>query len=206
MVDQPPKLTRREQYALTTRQAIVDAARKLFVKQGYFATKIEEIAAEAQVAPATIYTSTGGKSGLLAEMIRLWQSDPAIEANLARNAGNTDPHALIADLSATTRQIREEWEDVIRILLTTAPHDATVAEQLQGPTRYYRSSIAGIAQRLADLGALRDGIDVGRATDILWFYFGYGALYTLHEENGWSYEQAEQWLTSEAIRALLTPS
>jgi hypothetical protein len=38
---------------------------------------------------------------------------------------------------------------------------------------------APISRRLADLGAPRTGIDVAYATDILWFYFGYGALFTL---------------------------
>jgi len=201
--EQGPHPTRREQYALTTRRAIVDAARKLFAERGYFATKIDEIAAEAQVAPATIYTSVGGKPGLLAELIGLWQTDPEIEHNLERNTTNTDPRALIADLSSTTRRIREEWDDVIQILLTTAPHDVGVTELLRAPTQFYRSSIAGIAQRLSDLGALRKGVDVGYAADVLWFYFGYSALNTLHNENGWSYDQAEQWLTQEATRELL---
>jgi hypothetical protein len=155
------------------------------------------------VAPATIYTSVGGKPGLLAELVRLWQTDPEIEHNLERNASNTDPLALVADLSSTTRRIREEWDDVIQILLTTAPHDVGVAELLRVPTQFYRSSIAGIAQRLSDLGALREGVGVEFACDVLWFYFGYSALNTLHNENGWSYDHAEQWLTQAATRELL---
>jgi hypothetical protein len=38
---------------------------------------------------------------------------------------------------------------------------------------------------------------------VFWFYFGYSGLFTLHDENGWSYERAEQWLCREASRALL---
>ena len=47
-------MTRRQEYAQATRQAILDAARKLFAERGYFATKVDDIAAEARVAPATV--------------------------------------------------------------------------------------------------------------------------------------------------------
>jgi hypothetical protein len=40
---------------------------------------------------------------------------------------------------------------------------------------------------------------------VLWFYFGYSALFTLHDENGWSYARAEEFLCQQASRALLRP-
>ena len=206
-MDEPPqKLTRREQYALTTKRAIVDAARSLFAERGYFATTVDDIAAEAEVAPATVYSSTGGKQGLLSEMIRLWQSDPLIKSTMDELQASSDPNVIIEQLSSATRQIREAWADVIAILLTTAPHDAGVATQLNIPTENYRAAIGEIAQRLAKLGALRDGVDVTQASDILWFYFGYSALSTLRDEIGWTYERAELWLANQAKRDLLAPS
>jgi AcrR family transcriptional regulator len=62
---QTPKRTRRQDYAEATRPAIIDAARRLFAERGYFATKVDDIAAEARVAPATVYAVTGGKQNLL---------------------------------------------------------------------------------------------------------------------------------------------
>jgi len=206
MDEPPPKLTRREQYALTTKRAIVDAARSLFAERGYFATTVDDIAAEAEVAPATVYSSTGGKQGLLSELIRLWQSDPLIKSTMNELHAASDPNVIIDRLSSATRQIREAWADVIAILLTTAPHDAGVATQLNIPTESYRAAIGEIAQRLAKLGALRDGVDVTQASDILWFYFGYSALSTLRDEIGWTYERAELWLANQAKRDLLAPS
>jgi hypothetical protein len=40
-----------------------------------------------------------------------------------------------------------------------------------------------------DLGALREELDLNQAVDVFWFYFGYSGLFTLHDENGWSYER-----------------
>jgi AcrR family transcriptional regulator len=203
MEDRPVKLTRREQYALTTKQAIIDAARKLFFERGYFATTVDDIAAAADVAPATVYSSTGGKQGLISELVRLWQTDPLIESTMDGLQTATDPRGIIAQLSSATRQIRQQWADVIVILLTTAPHDSSVAEQLTPASESYRRAIDEIAQHLADVGGLREGLNVADAADILWFYFGYGALITLHDQNGWSYDRAETWLGNQACRELL---
>jgi AcrR family transcriptional regulator len=203
MESPPPKRTRREQYALTTKQAIVDSARRLFSERGYFATTVDEIAAAADVAPATVYSSTGGKQGLISEMVRLWQSDPLIETTLDGVRASTDPYQVIAKLSAAARLLRERWSDVIVILLTTAPHDSGIAEQLEPASRYYRRCIEEIAQRIADLGGLRERLEVADAADILWFYFGYSGLNTLHLENGWTYDRAEHWLAEQASRELL---
>ncbi|HEX4010664.1 MAG TPA: helix-turn-helix domain-containing protein [Solirubrobacteraceae bacterium] len=198
-------MTRREQYALATKEAIVDAARRLFAQRGYFAAKVDDIAAEAEVAPATVYAVTGGKQGLIAELTRRWQSDPVIAESFAHVATEDDPAQVVRMLLADTRQIRERWADVIGILRTTAPHDEGIARQLDAATESYRAGVALFAGRLAELGALPDGVDTGRAADILWFYSGYGAFITLHDELCWTEEQAEQWLADQAIHALVDP-
>lgn len=203
MSDAPPRLSRRQRYALTTKQAIVDAARELFAERGYFATTVEDIAARAEVAPATVYSSTGGKQSLLAAILELWGSDPQIQATLELVAATTDPREVISVLAVAAREMRERWDDAVRIVLSTAPHDPALAEQFAPFTRFYRQCIAQIAHRLAELGGLREGIEADYATDVLWLYFGYGSLYTLHHENGWSYERAEHWLAVQAARELV---
>jgi hypothetical protein len=84
---------------------------------------------------------------------------------------------------------------------STPPHDKAVCESLDIATTRYRNAFVPIARRLMDLGALREELDLNQAVDV--FYFGYSGLFTLHDENGWSYEQAEHWLCREASRALL---
>jgi AcrR family transcriptional regulator len=198
------KPIRREDYAQATRQAIIDAARRLFAERGYFATKVDDIAAEARVAPATVYAVTGGKRGLLDELIRLWTTDPIVEATTSHAGASDDPTAIIRELASATRQIREQFADIMRLLLTTAPHDREVAAQLRAATGVYRSAFTPFAKRLEELGALRAELAVADAVDLLWFYFGYSSLFTLHDDNGWSYERAEQWLAAQASRELLS--
>jgi AcrR family transcriptional regulator len=203
MTGPPPKLSRREQYALATRQAIIDAARRLFAERGYFATKVDDIAAEADVAPATVYAVTGGKQGLLGELSSMWTTEPAIATTLDYVASATDPEDIIRYLARASRERREQFGDVMRILLTTAPHDPAVAEQLEPATELYRATVVKVANRLVKLGGLRAGADAAYAADVLWFYFGYASYFTLHDDNGWTYERAEHWLAEQTCRALL---
>jgi AcrR family transcriptional regulator len=196
-------ISRREEYAEATRRAIVAAARQLFSEHGYFATKVDEIAALARVAPATVYAVSGGKQGLLRTLMETAITDPMVEATIGRIAQLDNPSAILNLVAASVRSMREESGDIMRVLLNTAPHDKAVLESLGIATARYRKAFAPIAQRLIDLGALREGFDLDQAVDVLWFYFGYSGLFTLHDENGWSYEQAERWLCSEASRALL---
>jgi hypothetical protein len=92
----------------------------------------------------------------------------------------------------------------MRVILATGPHDEAVAKALADATLVYRTAFVPIAERLAKLGALRRGIDVAAAVDLFWFYFGYTSYFTLHDDNGWSYERAEHWLADQACRELLS--
>src|SRR5713101_4518165 len=55
----------RRRQASATRIRILESARALFVRQGYVATTIEQIASEADVSPRTVYLGFGSKSGLM---------------------------------------------------------------------------------------------------------------------------------------------
>jgi AcrR family transcriptional regulator len=196
-------VSRREEYAEATRQAILRAARQLFSEQGYFATKVDEIAVLARVAPATVYMVSGGKHGLLRTLMETGATDPIVAATLASIDKMDDPGAIIRLVAASCRRMREQYGDIMRVMLTTAPHDQVVAEALAAATARYRQAFLPIARRLAALGALHENLDIDQAVDVFWFYFGYSGLFTLHDENGWTYERAEQWLCNEAGRALL---
>ncbi len=195
--------SRRQEYAEVTRQAIVDAARKLFSKKGYFSTKVDDIAASARVAPATVYAVSGGKQGLLRTLMDIWTTAPVVESTVGSIDKLSDAAAIIDLVAATCCSMRQDYGDIIRLILNTAPHDPEVAETLAIATARYRKALVRIGQRLVSLKAVRRGIDANQAVDVLWFYFGYSGLFTLVDDNGWPYDRAEKWLRDEARRALL---
>jgi AcrR family transcriptional regulator len=196
------QVSRRAEYAEATRQAIVDASRRLFAEKGFFATKVDDIARAARVAPATVYAVAGGKQGLLRTLMDIWTTAPIVAANLERIGKLDDPVTILRTIAMVTREMRQEFGDIMRVMIATAPHDQAVAESLKTATSRYRAGNAFAGRRLAELGALRAGLDAQAADDILWFYFGYAGLFTLVDDNGWTYPQAEEWLVEAASRAL----
>ena len=141
--------------------------------------------------------------GLLDELVRIWSTDPAIEGARQRISAATSGREIITITGDASRAHRERFGDLMRILLDTAPHDAAVAAQLDSATKQFRAELAEYAERLAQLGPLRDGIDETHAVDILWFYFGYSSYFTLTDENGWPLAEAEKWLLAQASATLL---
>ena len=62
---------RRQEQAEATRQAILDAARALFIERGYAGTTVADIAAAARVAVPTVYVSVGTKPAILGELRKM---------------------------------------------------------------------------------------------------------------------------------------
>jgi AcrR family transcriptional regulator len=196
-------VSRRAEYAEVTRRAIIAAARELFAERGYTATKVDEVAALARVSPATVYAVAGGKQGLLHTLVDDWTQAPEVdEAYRAIEASDT-AEGVLGLVAATCRQMRCDWGDVMKIVLATAPLDETAAATLRTATDRYRAGTLLAARRLADLGALKPGLRIDDANDMLWFYFGYSGFFTLMEDNAWSADRAEEWLREMAAIAVL---
>ena len=193
----------RKQYAEETRRSIIKAARKLFSERGYLKTRVEDIASLAGVAAVTVYTSVGGKSGILQALIEIWTLSPIRNAAALSIEASENPKQILEIVGRTMRSMREEFADIIYALHDAAPFDAAVAKYLEVATQRYRGSCLMVAEKLKSLDALRPGLSVNQARDVLWFYFGYWSWFTHREENGWSYDDAERWLVDAVTQALL---
>ena len=197
-----PSKTRRAEYAEATRSAIVTAARELYARQGYFATTVEEIAKQARVAPATVYAVGGGKQGLLRTLADLWSQAPIVAETMERQSRMADPEEILRNAAGVVRSMRQDYGDIMRVVLATAPHNPAANEALRLGTHRYRDAVAAVAAQLSETGGLHPDMTVQQATDILWFFFGYAGFTTLVEDNGWTFERSEHWLAQQALIAL----
>ena len=196
-------MKRRQKTAEETRQNIITAGRKLFTDRGYAQSRVEDIAALAGVAPVTVYASTGGKVGILQALIEScgrFQVQIGFDKRVAKEA---DADVILIDCAHTMRLVREEFEDVIYAMHDAAPSDKVVADMLMQATERYRGVCTLVAARLMQINRLRGNLSVSNAADLLWFYFGWWSWYTLHNENGWGYNEAEDWLLASVRVSLL---
>jgi AcrR family transcriptional regulator len=190
--------TRRQEYAAATRAAIIQAARELFAQHGFIATK--DIAARARVAPATVYTSVGGKHALLTtlmEQLATWQPRTETFDQIAQARTSLE---VLAAIAHGTRNTHEQWDDVQRVITETAPHDKAAAAVQAERIKRYRAALGAVVNRLMTLEG--PTFDSERAEAILWFYFGPNAYRPLHDDLGWSYAETETWLLAQCEQAL----
>lgn len=108
---------------------------------------------------ATVYAVSAGKQGLLRTLMDIWTTAPVVETTLRRVDALDDPEAIVRLVAATCCGMRKEYGDIMRVILNTAPHDPEVAETLATATERYRQALVHIGRRLAELGALREGMD-----------------------------------------------
>jgi AcrR family transcriptional regulator len=195
--------SRRAEYAAETRRAIIDAARSLFAEQGYFATTVDQVAARARVAPGTVYSTVGGKQGLLQILTDEWLNTPIAADGLAQLADFDSSYDVLRGLSIGVRLIWQQHDAIVQILLAAAPHDRAAAGRLNENLRAIRGNCQMIARDIKRRGDLADHVTVERAADILYYYFGPQTYSVLLRDNGWPMDEAADWLLKQCAAAVL---
>jgi AcrR family transcriptional regulator len=194
-----------------TRQAILEAAQRLFERRGYPATTMEQVAAEAGVALKTVYLAFATKSGLLRALWDLRLKGDQAEAAVAERpwyrevVEEPDPERQLRGNARNARLVKERIAGVLKILRSAAPVDPD-AEALWRliQTDFYQNQRV-IVESLQARQALRPGLDVGRASDILWTLNHPDVWLLLVGERGWTPEQWERWFADTACTQLLRP-
>ena len=202
-MDRPADRPRREEYADQTRAAVLAAARRLFAENGFFQTKVEQIARVSRVSPATVYAQCGGKQGLLRSLMDSWTQAPMVVESLQESLAAGDAALVMRTLSTAYLQITKQWGDVIRVVIDVAPHDSESAEVLATAQRRHNRNLTAICRHLGDIGALRDDVDARLASRVITYYYGIDGLLRTRDVFGWSLERSNEWLLARASAAVL---
>ncbi len=189
--------TLREERAAVTRGRILEAARRLFFRDGYAATTLKALAAEAGVAIQTVYAVFGSKAEILAELRASVISLP--EADAALRAAAAEP-TVERRLAGFARSIRLRWTlggDIVKVNEDAARVDPSVRADVSATLARRRDGIAWFVRALEQ--DVAPGIDVGLATavvDALTLYDLFAQLVGVH---GWSADAYEAWLTDQLV-------
>jgi AcrR family transcriptional regulator len=202
-MDIPADRPRREEYADQTRAAVIAAARQLFAENGFFQTKVEQIAKLSRVSPATVYAQCGGKQGLLRLLMDSWTQSQVVAESYQESLGAADAVLIMQTLSAAYLQITKQWGDVIRVVIDVAPHDDESAAVLATAQKRHNHNLTEICRHLEDVGALRDDVDARLATRTITYYYGIDGLLRTRDVFGWSLERSNKWLLAHASAAVL---
>ncbi len=191
--------------AEATRREILRAARQLFAAHGYANTSIQQIAEESGVAVQTIYSSIGSKSALVLALNDLIDQEAGVAELAAELAEEDDPYQLLAKGVHLTRQLNERCGDLIRVLLSAEPAEPAAAAAVTDGMRRHNRGAAQIAHRLKTLGSLQTGITPKHAEVVFGMMTSPVNWRQLTQDAGWTFNQAETWLTDSLSQLLLKP-
>lgn len=200
---------RRREQAAATRREILEAAQRLFERQGYTATTMAAIASEAGVALKTVYLAFETKSGLLRALWHLLLRGDEEDIRVPERPWylevieEPDPERQLRLNARNWRAIRTRAGALLGVIRSAAPVDPDIGA-LWGRIQSEFYEVQGrIVEVLHKKKALRSGLDVTRASDILWT-LGHPDLWLLLVgERGWTPEQYEQWCGETSCSQLL---
>jgi AcrR family transcriptional regulator len=200
---------RRREQAGATRQEILDAAQRLFERQGYAATTMAAIAAEARVAPKTVYVAFETKSGVLRALWHLLlrgdeDEVPVPERRVYRDLlDEPDPERQLRLNAHNSRVVKLRAGALLKVIRDAASADEDIAGLWSRIQSEFHGVQRGIVESLHAKHALRPGLDVTRGADLLWALNHPDLWQLLVEERGWAPEEYERWCADTACAQLL---
>lgn len=200
---------RRREQAAATRLEILEAAQRLFERDGFAPTTMAAIAGEARVALKTVYVAFETKSGLLRALWNLRLRGDREEVPVAEQP----VYREVLDEAEAERQLRLNARNsrngklriaaLAEVIRSAAPGDTDLAALWARIGTEYHANQAAIVRSLHDKGALKPGLTVERATDILWTLNHPDVWQLLVRERGWTPEDYERWTADTACSQLL---
>lgn len=202
---------RRRAQAAATRREILEAAQGLFERQGYAATTMSAIAAEAGVALKTVYVAFETKSGVLRALWNLLLRGERDDVPVAQQQwyrevlDERDPERQLRLVARNSRIVKMRIGAVMEVIRSAAPTDPDIEGLWNRIQTEFHGNQGEIVKALHSRKALRRGLEVTRATDILWTLNHPDLWQLLVRQRSWTPQQWEQWFGDTACSQLLRP-
>ncbi|MDR2983758.1 MAG: TetR/AcrR family transcriptional regulator [Nocardiopsaceae bacterium] len=193
---------RREERARHKRQRVADAALRLFLDRGYVATTIEVIAAEAAVAPATVYQAFGTKQAILSRILDVTIAGDAGPAALLdrdwvkQASQHPGPRQRLALVIQHTSQVAARTAPVKEVMRDAAAADPAVRRLLEEDDQRRYITQRALVDLIIGQDSLRAGCERDHAAATFFALVNSHCYQLLATHLGWNPADWQQWLTS----------
>jgi len=200
---------RRGEQSAATRHSVLNAARDLFVSEGYSATTVAEIAERARVSVDTVYATVGRKPALLRELVEtaISGTEKAVPAEqrdyVARVRSATSARDKITIYAHAITGIQERLAPVFLALRDAATTDQECAAMWAEIAKRRATNMGTFAADLRATGELRTDLSDQQVADIIWSMNAAEYWVLLVRERAWTPAQFADWLTDAWTRLLL---
>jgi AcrR family transcriptional regulator len=202
----------RQRQAHSTRLAIIEAAGRLFAQQGYVSTSIDQIAAEAGVSRATVFSSVGSKSALLktAYDVALVGDDepvPLPERDRSRRIqAEPDSRRFLALYAELVTEIDGRTALIYEAVRGAASADDGAQAVWDKIQRERRTGAGNVVRLVVSKGGLRADLDAEGAADVFWVLNDPGLYHLLVDQRRWPPDRFSAWLAETLQAQLLVAS
>ncbi len=201
--------SRRQEQARSMRRSVLAAATDLFVTEGYASTTMSAVADAAGVSVETIYKTIGKKPALAKACFDVAiagdDEDVAImdRESLTKVRNEADP---VTKLNLYGQHMARTMPRIAALLLAVRaaasadPGAREVWDQLNDERLHGMSMLA---EELKRIKALRRGVSVDEARDVLWTHNSVELFDLLVTQRGWTSSRYGEWMGRQLIAALL---
>jgi AcrR family transcriptional regulator len=199
----------RTESARRTRQAIVAAARTLFLERGFTAASLREVAERAGVARPTVAAAFGSKPALLRQILdeALAGDDEPVSVVerpwFAPVFAATDPSGVLDAYAGVCVLIDARSAALFEVAHRASGESPELAELWATLVENRRFGAAKVVELAQGLGPIRDDLDPTQVADSLSTLNDPALYHALVLEKGWSEDDFRRWLTGQMRAAVL---
>jgi AcrR family transcriptional regulator len=197
----------RREAAQGRRDAVVEAAARLFMREGFAATTIARIAEDAGVSEEMVYKAFGNKVALVrAIRERALAGEGPIHAERRSDrmqASGSDPRQIIRGWGVLTMEVAPRVAPVLLLVRDAAASEPELAKLQEEMDAARLTRMTHNAQTLLNGGHLRKDITLEVAADVLWSYSSPELYELLVRRRGWPIERYGRFVADAIIAALL---
>lgn len=170
---------------------------------------MEMIAEAADVAVPTLYGVFRSKRGLLSRLLDQAVSGESSSRPILQTPGaravfaEPEPRRAVAAFAEHMAEIQQRVTPTYEVMKSAARTEPDIAELFARAQRNRFSNLEALAQRLAELGALREGLTVEEAGRTIWVLASTEVRQLLLGHAAWSSERYRVWLGNTLAAALL---
>ena len=188
--------SRRKLMAQENRKRVITVSRKLFERQGFKGTSVEQIAVDSGLAKPTIYAMFKSKEGILLAIVDGSFAKESFEELVNQaSKGKTakERFEITAKLCRKLYEAESSNLASFRDFVGISPELKELEKKLEH-RRYMRQERSVKQMKLKDF--IKGNISEKKARDIIWALTGRDFYRMLVAERGWSPEQYEDWVAS----------
>ncbi len=188
---------------------MLEAARELFIAQGYGATTVDQIAQRAGVSKPTVFSAVGNKQMVLRAVRHLAIAGDDEPVPVARRPtadrirAEPDPRRAVDLLAQHLTGVASRYAEINEVLHAAAgggEHDLRELWETEEDQRL--TGARAWVEVLTSKGPQRPGPSDGGAVDVMWLLMSPDNYYRLVHRRRWTKQKYQRWLAASITQLL----